>query len=194
MRKILSGLLIALLLTVVCVIPALADAENVTVTAAPSYINISSSPNTWTVNGVNGDGTMDINTTYYACSDALSDDVTSPGATVVDNDCYFTCTDTSSVKVDIVVTFSDFSSGSDPMVNSNAGTNGAGTYGAYAYYSGMTYSNKKIAKTTGSDIMYTSSAAGDFDKKWAVSILTQTDDWTGSSASTATLTITATKH
>ncbi len=77
------------------------------------------------------------------------------------------------------------------MTNSDAGTNGATNFGAYSWHSGMTYSGKVVAKTTGSANLK-SSLAATTNLKWGMEILTQTGAWTGGTSSTATITITMT--
>jgi hypothetical protein len=194
-KKILIGLMVAVLLTMGLVSPMLAAdlTQNVTVTATPSYINIANTPGTWTLNGVKGDGFILTDTIYYAIGASGTSDVTGPGATVADADCRFSLTDTSSVNITLAVAVGNFTGGSANMGNSGDGSNGATTYGAYAYYSGMTYADKKVAKESGSTVMYTSTSPGGADIKWGTQIETQTDPWAGSSASTTTMTITAVK-
>ncbi len=77
------------------------------------------------------------------------------------------------------------------MTNSDAGTNGAGVFGAYSWYDGMTYSSKVVAQTTGSDNL-TDNLAANTDLNWGMEILTQTNAWTGGASSDATITITVT--
>lgn len=181
-------LIVGLLLVVaVLVIPSSALATDITITADPSFIEFGSSPTTWTLNGITGGGKIDENTTYY--SNPLGD-TTSPSATVVDGECQFTWSNNSSVNIVITVNCGSFTGGDADMTNSNTGSNGATTYGGYSWYSGMTYSNKVIVKSSGSDTLYTTSTPGE-DKKWGAEITTRTNTWTGSSSSSATMTITA---
>lgn len=200
MKKILIGLMIAVLLTLGLVAPAMAAGaltQDVTVTATPSYISIANTPNTWTLNGVKGDGLIDIDDIYYAIGAAGTADTTGPGETVLAADCRFALTDTSSVNITLKVTMEDFSGGSDPMANAESADNGEGTYSAYSYYVGMTYTDKKLVKEVANigDVtaMYTSTTPGGADIGWAVQVETQTDAWSGGTSSTATLTITAAK-
>ncbi len=198
MKKILIGLMVAVLLTVGLVTPMMgATSQNVTVTATPSYIAIANTPGTWTLNGVKGDAMILTDTIYYAIGAAKASDTTAPGATVVDADCRFALTDTSSVNITLKVTMEDFAGGDANMGNSEDGSNGATTYGSYSYYSGMTYADKKVVKEVANigttTAMYTSTVAGGADINWAVYVETQTDAWAGSGSSTSTLTITAAK-
>ena len=188
MKKILLSFLLAVALVLVPVAGALAATDTVTVTATPSFVGISNSPSDWTLNSITGDSIIDSNITYYANPGG---DTTAPSTTVTDGECYFTLSNTSSENTTVSIDISDFTGGSDPMVNSNSGTNGAGTFGAYAWYSGMTYSNKVVAKSTGSEVLC-SSLAANTDLKWGMEITTQSDAWTGGTSSTATITITVT--
>jgi hypothetical protein len=190
MKRLLISLVLALALLMVPSAGALAATQEVTVTATPSYLGISNAPTTWTLNEYSGNNTIQADTIYY--SNPLGD-TTPPSATVVDGECRFTITNTSSVPTYVVINISNFTGGSDPMTNSEAGTNGAGTFGAYSWYSGMTYPDDKvIAKTTGSDNL-TSSLAANTDLKWGMEVKTQSDAWTGGTSSTATITITVTQ-
>lgn len=129
-----------------------------------------------------------VNTTYYA--NPLGD-TTPPSATVVDDECTFTITNPSSVAIDITVTWGSFTGGGADMTNSDDGTNGATTYGAYSWFSGDLYSSKVIIKSSGSSVGKDALAAT-ADIKWGAEILTRTDAWTGGTSSTSTLTVTAT--
>lgn len=190
-RKIVLTVMLAMLLAVLFSVPVWgATSQDVTVTADPAYIAISNTPSTWTLNGITGDSTIAIDTVYY--SNPLGD-TTTPSTTVVDGECRFTITDTSDVNIDLTVTMSNFAGGDANMSNSDTGANGATTYGAYSWYSGLLYASKVITKTTGSSVLYTSVTPGGADIKWGTEVETQTDAWTGGSSSTSTLTITATK-
>ena len=190
MKRLLISFMLAVALVIVPVAGALADTDTVEVTATPSYLGISNSPGTWTLNGIiPGDDTINIATTYYSNPQG---DTTAPSATVLDGECRFTITNTSSVPTYVVIDIADFTGGSDPMTNSNAGTNGAGVFGAFSWYEGMTYSSKVIAQKTGSDNL-TDNLAANTDLKWGMEVLTQTDAWTGGTSSTATITITVTE-
>lgn len=191
-RRMLAVLTVVFLLLFLPVSQAFAaTSQNVTITSTPSYIAISNDIATWTLNGITGDDVVDIDTIYY--SNPLGD-TTTPSTTVVDGECRFELTDTSSVIIDLTVDIGDFTGGSDPMTNSDAGTNGAGVFGAHSWYSGLLYANKVVAKTTGSDDLFNGSAPGDGDIKWGAEVETQTDVWVGGTSSTSTMVITATKQ
>ena len=190
MKRLLVSFVLALALLVVPIAGALAAQDTVEVTATPSFVGISNSPDTWTLNGISGDNIISANTTYYANPQG---DTTAPSTTVATNECYFTITNTSSDNINVTIDINDFAGGSDPMTNSDTGSAGPTSFGAYTWYEGMTYANKVIAKTTttGSDILYSSLDANN-DLKWGMEITTQQNAWTGGTSSTATITITVT--
>jgi hypothetical protein len=182
----------------VMVSPALAATTAVvTVTGTPAFISITISPTTYTINsegtgvGVGNSG-MATSTTYY--SNPLGD-TTSPSATVLDTECSFTISNTSSVAADYTGIMSDGSGGSNPMTNVNGATAGAASYSAYAYYSGETFASKVLLKssapTNGNFKLNVTAAAS---LKVGFQFSTQTGAWTGGVGSTYTLTITATVH
>ena len=167
-----------------------AEYQEVTITATPSYIAIANAPSTWTVNEETGNSLIDENTEYW--SNPLGDTST-PSDPVVDGECRFTITNTSTVATDLTVNFVHFTGG-DAMQNGETGSGGVGTFGSYSYFSGDDYSTDKvIAKNSGSDTAY-SNLAATTNIKWGLSCDTQTDAWTSGSDMTSTATITATAH
>ena len=188
MKRLLISFVLAVALLVVPIAGALAADDTVSVTATPSFVGISNAPDTWILNSITGNSVIEPNTTYY--SNPLGDTAT-PTATVATGECRFTITNTSSVATYVVINIGDFTGGLDPMTNSNAGTNGAGVFGAYSWYSGMTYTGKVAAQTTGSATLYPNLAA-ETDLQWGIEVLTQSDAWAGGTSSTATITITLT--
>ena len=174
-KRLVVSLVLALALAVVPATAAIAaTSDTVTVTAVPSYVGISNAPNTWTINGITGSGVIATSTTYY--SNPLGD-TTAPAATVADADCRFTVTNSSTIPITLTVNFGNFSGG-NAMTNSDLGTAGATTFGAYAWASGVTYATGKvIAKTAASSAMKTSLAALT-NIKWGLTISTSTDAWT----------------
>ena len=190
MKKIIVSLALALALLLGISVPVLAaTSQDVTVTATPSYIAIANAPSTWTVNGITGGGKIAPATEYW--SNPLGD-TTTPSDPVVDGECRFTITNTSNVITDLTVNFIHFTGG-DAMQNSGTGSGGVGTFGAYSYCTGMTYSTGKvIADNTGSGPMK-EDLATTTNIKWGVSCDTQTDAWTSGNAMTSTVTITATE-
>ena len=167
-----------------------ATSQDVEVTATPSYMSIANAPATWAINDVADAGGKTIlkGTTYY--SNPLGD-TTVPSDPVVDGECRFTITNTSSVAIDLTVNFPSHTGG-DASTNGDTGSAGATSFGAYSYCTGMTYSTGKvIAKITGSDAMKTGLAATT-NIKWGLTYSSQTDDWGSGTAMTSTVVITAT--
>lgn len=196
MKRILVAILLVLALMSVGTMPALAaPSDNITVTVTPAFLSISIAPDTWAPNDIVGDnvtpkGTTAPDTVYYA--NPLGD-ATIPSDPVVDGECRFTITNTSSVATDITVNFPDHTGG-DASTNSNLGTNGATTFGAYSYCTGMPYSTDKvIAKVTGSDPMKTNLGATT-NLKFGLTYETQTNAWTVATAMASTVNVTATYY
>jgi predicted lipoprotein with Yx(FWY)xxD motif len=174
--------------------PALAATTAVvTVTGTPAYISITIAPTTYTINSdTGGNSGMNISTTYY--SNPLGG-TTSPSATVVDGECDFTISNTSSVAADYTGNMSDGSGGSNAMTNVNGATPGASSYAAYAYYSGETFTSKVLLKSSGSTLgNFKSNVSAAASLKVGFQFATQTGAWSGGTGSTYTLTITATVH
>jgi len=194
-RRILVGILLALVLVLMPVAPALAaTSQNVTVTATPAFIAIANAPGTWAPNDIVGDGVspkgfIAPDTVYY--SNPLGD-ATVPSDPVVDGECQYTITNTSTIITDLTVNFPDFTGGDASTNTDTDGSNGAGAFGAFSYCSGMTYSTGKVvAKTTGSAAMKEDLAATT-DIKWGLTMETQSDAWTSGTAMESTVVITAT--
>lgn len=175
-------------------VPALgATTAVVTVTYTPSYIAISISPTTWTINDVASAGgkTVLTSTTYY--SNPLGDTTSPTVGGAVDGECLFTLTNTSSIITDIKVTSSNASGGSDAMTNGNTGSAGATSYGAKSYFTGQATGAWVISKSSGTDIAKASLAATT-NIKCGMIIATQTGAWAGGTASTFTVTFGAAAH
>jgi len=189
---VLGGFALAVVMILGATLPVFAaDFANITITANPLFLSITNTPNTWTMNGLVNGKAVRIDTVYY--SNPLGD--TTAPATVNDSSCRFTVTcSTNATTCDLTVNVGNFSGGGLVMTNSNDGSNGATTFGAYSWYSGMTYSNKVIAKDTGSTAMYTTGLAADATLKWGMEIETRTDAVTAGGVSTSIATITATEH
>lgn len=191
MKKIIVSLALALVLLLSISVPVLAEtSQDVTVTATPSYIAIANSPNNWKVNDEADAGGKTILTGTEYWSNPIGD-TTTPSDPVVDGECHFTITNTSNVITDLTVNFPHFTSG-DAMQNSGTGDGGVGTFGAYSYCTGMTYTTGKvIANNSGSSAMKEDLAATT-NIMWGLSCDTQTDEWTSGTAMTSTVVITAT--
>ena len=192
MRKLLVAMLLVLALIVVPVTPALAlTAQDVTVTATPAFIAISNAPGTWTINDIVGVGTkgvMVIDTIYY--SNPLGD-CTSPSDPVVDGECRFTITNTSTVITDLTVNFPDHASG-DASTNSDLGTNDTTSFGAYVYCTGMTYSTEKVICKKAASLPMKEDLAATTNILWGITYESQSNAWTSGTPMTSTVTITAT--
>lgn len=188
-----TGVLCILTVLLLTAVPSVfaATTATVAVTATPAFIGCTNSPGTWTLNDIVGDGvspkgTIAPDTIYY--SNPLGDG-TAPSDPVVDGECRFSLTNTSTIVTDMTILCSDFSGGSAAMTNSNDGSNGATAYGSYSYCTGMTYSTDKvICKASGSDATK-SDLAATTNIKWGLYIETQTNAWTGGTSSTATITV-----
>ncbi len=188
-RKLVVSITLTLALVLSFSVPALAaPSADITVTAAPSYIAITNAPGTWTINDLgtgseNGKGVIEPDTIYYANPVDGNTDTTPPSATVLDAECNFTITNSSTVATDITVTWGDFTGGGADMTNTDTdGSNGAATYGAFSWFSGDTYTNKVVIKSTGSAVGKDALAATT-DIKWGVEIETRTNAWTSGTAS-----------
>lgn len=195
MKKLTIGLGVALSLLLLLLPSQQALAATtaiVTVTNSTQYIAISIDHNTWTINGLVGDGLIYPNTTYYA--NPLGDTLLPTLGGATDSQCYFTISNSSNMAIDVTVSMLDFAGGSDNPTNSNTGSAGATTYGAYSYFSGQDSGSwgviKSSGNTNGNGILNLSDAT----KKCGVILSEQTSDWTGSLAATSTITYTATAH
>lgn len=192
MKKLITSmvLVLSLLLLAWALVPTgIASAftsQTVTVTALPSYIAITNTPSTMTLNS-SGNGFIKTSTTYYANP---ASNITAPSATVLDSECTFTVTNVSStVPITLTVNIADFTGG-DAMMNTDTGTANATAFGAYSWYSSMPYSGKVIAKSTGSAVLKSNWSSATL--KWGFEISTMTGTWTSSAQEQTTVTITAT--
>ena len=153
MRKAILSVVLALVLLFAFAVPVFAaTSDTVTVNATPVFISIAVTEDSWTIN----DGDDDLirkDTEYYA---TVANDTTTPTVgTVVDNDCLFNLTNSSTVATDITITCSDFSGG-DAWTNAESRTNGANAFAMLSYFTGDTWANFAtsgvIVKTSGSDV------------------------------------------
>ena len=194
MRTKILSVLIALTMILTFATPVLgAASQDVTVTATPAFIAIANAPGDWDLNDIVGDGvtpkgTVGPDTYYY--SNPLGDEL-EPSDPIVDGECRFTITNTSTIATDLTVLFPDYVGG-DASTNSDDGSNGAATFGAYSYFSGDDYSTDKVvAKSVGSDVGLDALAATT-NIKWGLACETQTGAWTSAVAMVSTVSITAT--
>lgn len=183
--RILFTLCVALVVLALPGSPILAaSSADGTVTATPAILDLSyTSGSTWTLNGITGSGKILNDTAYYA--NPLGD-TTAPSATIVDGECLFDLDNASNVITSLYCDVSHFTGG-DAMQNSDTGSNGVGEFGAYSWYSGMTYTGKVIAKTTGSSVLK-SALAADTDIKAGIEIETQSDSFASVEQMTSTYT------
>ena len=193
--RLILGLVLTVALLAGIVLPAssaFADtSKTVTVTAKASFIAITLDVNTWTINGIDGNGFIAPDTKYYANPTGATGDVTAPTATVIDGDCYFQVTNaSSSVPLDLTVNWGHFTGG-DAMQNANSKTtNGANAFAAAAYCTGMTYADAPSANVSGSAAMKDEWTGATL--KWGLYIETQSGAWTSGDVQTSTVTIVAT--
>jgi hypothetical protein len=160
----------------------------VTVTNTPQHLAITIT-STYNFNGISSRGTL-VNTTYYSNPGGQT---TAPSSTVLDAECALTVTNTSSVVTDLTANWSDMSGGSDNSTNGNTGTQGATTFGAYTYWSGIALASKVLCKSSASATAY-SSLAANTNIKCGLQLNEQTNAWTAGTASTSTVTYTVTAH
>lgn len=192
----LIGVLLAMVLVMLPVVPALAASDDdITVTVTPAFLSIVISPDTWVPNDIVGDGvtpkgSVAPDTVYYA--NPLGD-ATVPSDPVVDGECRFTITNTSSVATDVTVNFPNHSGG-DASTNSNNGANGATTFGAYSYFSSDNFSTDKVvAQASGSAAAYTNLAATT-NILFGLMYETQTDAWTSATNMVSTVNVALTYY
>ncbi len=193
MKRLIISIVTAIALLVIPVSGALAaPSENITVTAVPAYIAIANGQTTWTINGLENSGVMEPDTLYYS-NPASGGDTTAPSSTIINGECRFAVTNTSTVNIAIVVNFPN--PGSGESTNSGVATNGAATFAVHSYTSYATFNawpaNKVVAKITGSDTLLTTASPGD-EFWWGLEYESQSGAWTESTTMTSTVTITAT--
>lgn len=188
-RRTLIGLVLALLLVLGGTVPVFAAAQNViTITGAPAYVCIATAQNTWTINGINGDGKMRVGKTYYADNNGITDDTVPPTDPVEQADCYFHTVNTSTCVTDISVNIPDFTGG-DASANSNTGSATTVKFGAYSWCVGMALPGV-IAESSNSANLVTGLLALT-DLYWGVTLSTRTNAWSSSSSMTSLMTIDA---
>ena len=172
-----------------------ATTATVTVTQQVAYIAISNSAATYTLNSDASSAHINYvqpNTTYYSNPGGVAGSGTAPSTTVVDGECEWTLTNSSTVAVDLTANMANFAGGSDNSTNGN-GTAGATAYAAWTYWSGVALASKVVCNSSGSSTAYSNLAASG-TKKWGLMFGTQTNAWTGSSSATSALTVTGAIH
>ena len=192
MKRLFISSILALALMVVPVAGALAaPTATVNVTAVPSFISISISPTDWTMNGINGSGVLDIDTTYY--SKASGSETLTFSDPVTDAECYHAVTNTSGIDVNLKADMANFANGIAPMTN-GGGTAGANAFAAWVCEGGSAAdwsTDKVVMETTGSGTFWASSTPG-ADIEVAFGVQTQTSAWTDATSQASTITLTAT--
>jgi len=192
MKRLFISSILALALMVVPVAGALAaPTTTVNVTAVPSFISISIDNSDWTINGINGSGVLDKDTTYY--SKASGSETATFSDPVTDAECWNAITNTSGIDIDLKADMADFGGGTVPMTNGH-GTAGANAFAAWVCEGGSVAdwsTDKVVMDTTGSGTFWTSSTPG-ADIKVAFGVQTQTGDWTDAASQTTQITLTAT--
>lgn len=189
MKRLIISVMLAVALLLVPVAGALAaTSQNVTVTATPSFISITNTPNTWNIGNVGSatDALIATSTTYYSNPGGAT---TPPSGTVLDGECRFAVTNTSTVATNIVVNFPDHTGGS--ASTNGSGTAGANAFAAFGYVSGELFSAKVTLLATGSGNLISSLAAGT-GFKWGMQYDSQTGDWTSGDQMSSTVVMTAT--
>lgn len=185
---------LVLFVVAVSLLPVYASASStavITVTNTPYFVGVNMTPTSWTINGLTGDGSVSNATTYY--SNPLGDTVSPTTSGVTNSQCYFNATNGMAIAVDLTVTVSNLSGGSDNSTNSNTGLAGTTSFGAETYFSGQNSSQWVICKSSGSSIGYSNLAAGG-DIDFGLIISEQTNSWSGPSSASSTITITASAH
>lgn len=170
-----------------------ATTATITVTATPAFIGISIAQSTWTINGIDGSGKIAPATTYYSNGTGATGDVTAPNNPVIDGDCYFEVTNTSTVATDMTGNMSDFTGG-DAMTNINTGytNNGANAYGASTYTTGAAWPAGAVILKSSASSAIKSSVAASTPLFFGIAIKTQSGAWASGTGETSTVTVTAT--
>ena len=175
-RVLIGSFCIALMATLAIVMPtAAATSQVVTITVTPAFIGISNSVSAYAF-----PDNLNVNTTYYTNS---SGDTTVPSSTVTDANCFFTLTNSSTIVSYLYLAMPNFVGG-DAMTNSGSGSNGATSFGCYAWYSGETYASKVAIATTATKFDVAGLAATT-NVKWGFELKTQSNAWTTGTAETS---------
>jgi hypothetical protein len=168
-----------------------ASTATIIVTNSPYFVSVTITPSSWSINGLTGSGLVNNATTYY--SNPLGDTLSPTVGGATNSQCYFNAANGMAIAVDLTVTSSNFSGGSDNSTNSNNGTAGATSYGAYTYFSGQTNLQWVICKSAGSSIGYSNLGSGG-NVNFGLIIAEQTNAWSGGTPSSSTITVTSSAH
>ena len=111
---------------------------------------------------------------------------------MVDGECQFTATNDGNVAIDITINFPDHTGG-DASTNSNSGygTNGASSFGASSYISGLAWPGGAVTlQASGSSVSIDALAASG-TKKFGIAYKAQSGAWTSATAMNSTVALTA---
>lgn len=189
MKRLIISLVLALALLMIPASGVFAGTTaNVDVTAVPSLVDVSISNASWTINGINGNGAIEANQTYY--SQKTQGETTVFGDPVLTANCWNVVTNNSTVNITLKADMADFAGGTVPMTNGD-GTQGANAFAAWVCAAGSNWSTQKqIMKTTNSTVFWTSSSAGD-DIEIGFGVQTQSGAWSDYTTQTTTILLTA---
>lgn len=197
-KKIVLATLLATALSIMSVVPAFAapaTSKDITITATPTYLGIDIAQTTWTINGIDGDGLIHKNTTYYSNAAGASGDVTAPTNPVDIGECYFVIDNTSTVHTDITGNLPTFVGG-DAMTNIDTGyaNNDANAFGASTYITGAAWPAAVVILKSAASDPIKADLGETTDLEFGVAIKIKSGDFTSGSNMVGTLTVTVTEH
>lgn len=197
MRKLIMVLAI-LALIIAWVVPvsvSALDAVDITITATPTYLCIAIAQNTWTINGIDGDGLIHVGATYYSNAAGASGDVTAPTNPVDIGECYFVIVNTSTVHTDITGNLPTFVGG-DAMTNTDTGyaTNGANAFGASTYITAAAWPAGVVILKSAASAAIQVDLGETTDAQFGVAIKIKSGAFGAAANMIGTLTVTATEH
>lgn len=180
MKRILVGILLALVLVTTMAVPALAaTTQDVTITATPTYIALTNSEASWAV------GTVAVSSTYWWTSDDLA-----PEEPFVDGDMKSTITNTGSVAIDVDIKVAAFTGG----VGWTISTDDTPAEGEISLRAGATGTANEAAMvqviTTDTELVDALAASG--TKLWCMEMETP-PSFTDGAEKTGVVTLTATQ-
>lgn len=177
------------LLAILPALPALAlTTTTVYVNATPYFMSFTIAPNNWGVNVTTGTDVITPSTIYY--SNPL-DEMVVPSDPVVNGECWFTITNTSTVATTITINWANFTGG-DAMTNSNTGDAGATSFGGRSYFSGNDYSTENVVAQTAASAAAFSNLAATTNILFGLTLATQTNAWASSAVMNSAVTVTMT--
>lgn len=175
-RRIFIGLLLAVILVMLPLVPVLAaTTQDVTVTATPSYVALTNSEASWAI------GTVSASTSYWWTSDTEA-----PAEPFIDGDMKSTITNTGSVAEDIDIKATNFTGGVGWTLTSDAA--GENTVRMKAGKTGDANEAAMVTLTTGDQELVDSLAASG-TKLWCMKL--ETGTFTDGVEKSSTVTLTA---